>query len=195
MKAKQTERAMQCLDCGRVVYPQICPSVIVGITDDSRILMTKYASSHSNYKKYALVAGYAEIGESLENTVAREVMEEVGLKVKNIRYYKSQPWSFSDALLVGFFCEVDGNAEIKMDTEELSAAEWFERCAAKRTFRSVDQPYRRNDRCISGRHNLNSANSCLTRIVVICIIKNDKNNCQYDNENRQAEWRYEYAIV
>lgn len=129
MKAKQTERAMQCLDCGRVVYPQICPSVIVGITDGSRILMTKYASSHSNYKKYALVAGYAEIGESLENTVAREVMEEVGLKVKNIRYYKSQPWSFSDALLVGFFCEVDGNAEIKMDTEELSAAEWFERDA------------------------------------------------------------------
>ena len=128
-ESKADRKSHAVLDCGRVVYPQICPSVIVGITDGSRILMTKYASSHSNYKKYALVAGYAEIGESLENTVAREVMEEVGLKVKNIRYYKSQPWSFSDALLVGFFCEVDGNAEIKMDTEDPPAAEWFERDA------------------------------------------------------------------
>lgn len=121
------ERAMQCPVCGKVVYPQICPSVIVGITNGEHILMTRYASNHSSYKKYALVAGYAEIGESLEDTVRREVMEEVGLRVKNIRYYKSQPWSFSDALLVGFFCEVDGEAEIIMDADELSAAEWFDR--------------------------------------------------------------------
>lgn len=126
MKAKQTERAMQCLDCGRVVYPQICPSVIVGITDGSRILMTKYASSHSNYKKYALVAGYAEIGESLENTVAREVMEEVGLKVKNIRYYKSQPWGFDSNLLLGYFCDLAEKAEIQLEEEELSLAEWVD---------------------------------------------------------------------
>lgn len=127
MEPQGTERAMQCPDCGKVTYPQICPSVIVGITCGDRILMTKYASSHSSYRKYALVAGYAEIGESLEDTVRREVMEEVGLRVKNIRYYKSQPWSFSDALLVGFFCEVDGEVEITMDADELSAAEWFDR--------------------------------------------------------------------
>ena len=127
MKAKQTERAMQCLDCGRVVYPQICPSVIVGITDDSRILMTKYASSHSNYKKYALVAGYAEIGESLENTVAREGMEEVGLKVKNIRYYKSQPWGFDSNLLLGYYCEVDGGTSITIDETELATARFVKR--------------------------------------------------------------------
>ena len=53
-------------------------------------------------KKYALLAGFTEIGETLEETVQREVMEEVGLKVKNIRYYKSQPWSFTDTLLMGF---------------------------------------------------------------------------------------------
>ncbi len=122
-----SERAMQCPACGKLSYPQICPGVIVGITDGSRILMTKYAKAHSNFKKYALVAGYAEVGESLEDTVRREVMEEVGLKIKNIRYYKSQPWSFTDALLVGFFCQVDGDAAITMDEDELSAAGWFEK--------------------------------------------------------------------
>lgn len=127
MTAQGEERAMMCNACGRLYYPQICPSVIVGIINGDRLLMTKYASSHSSYKKYTLVAGYAEVGESLEDTVCREAMEEVGLRVKNIRYYKSQPWSYSDTLLVGFFCDVDGNAEISMDGSELSAAKWFER--------------------------------------------------------------------
>ena len=76
---------------------------------------------------YALVAGFTEIGETLEGTVRREVMEEVGLKVKNLRYYKSQPWSFSSTLLCGFYCEVDGSTEVRLDTEELAVAEWFER--------------------------------------------------------------------
>ena len=78
-------------------------------------------------KFYALIAGFTEIGETLEETVQREVMEEVGLKVKNIRYYKSQPWSFSSTLLCGFFCEVGGDTEITLDTEELSVGEWFDR--------------------------------------------------------------------
>lgn len=87
--------------------------------------MSKYAGRE--YKKYALLAGFAEIGETLEDTVRREVMEEVGLKVKNITYYKSQPWSFSDTLLVGFFCELDGEDKVVLDEDELSLAEWFER--------------------------------------------------------------------
>ena len=127
MQESEKERALQCANCGKVIYPIICPSVIVGIIHGDKLLMTKYADSHSHYKKYALVAGYVETGESLEDTVRREVMEEVGLHVKNIRYYKSQPWSFTDTLLVGFFCEVDGDAKITMDEEELSAAEWFDR--------------------------------------------------------------------
>ena len=118
---------MVCPLCGHISYPQICPSVIVAITDKDRILLTKYASGHSSFKRYALVAGYSEVGESLEDTVRREVMEEVGLRVKNIRYYKSQPWSFSGALLAGFVCEVEGSSSIFMDDEELSAAEWFGR--------------------------------------------------------------------
>ncbi len=127
MQETEKERALECLDCKKRIYPVICPSVIVGIINGDKILMTKYADSHSRYRKYALVAGYVETGESLEDAVRREVMEEVGLHVKNIRYYKSQPWSFTDALLVGFFCEVDGDTGITMDEEELSAAEWFDR--------------------------------------------------------------------
>lgn len=127
MEESGEERALRCTKCGKLIYPSISPSVIVGIMNGDRILMTKYSHSHSRYRKYALVAGYVETGESLEDTVRREVMEEVGLHVKNIRYYKSQPWSFTDTLLVGFFCEVDGDDKIIMDEEELSAAEWFDR--------------------------------------------------------------------
>ena len=118
---------MVCPLCGHISYPQICPSVIVAITDKDRILLTKYASGHSSFKRYALVAGYSEVGESLEDTVRREVMEEVGLRVKNIRYYKSQPWAFSGSLLMGFFCDLDGSDEITLDADELSEAAWFHR--------------------------------------------------------------------
>lgn len=127
MKASGDERAMKCPECGKVYYPQICPSVIVGVIDGNKLLMTKYSVKHSKYRRYALIAGYAEVGESLEDTVRREVMEEVGLKVKNIRYYSSQPWSFTDTLLMGFFCDVDGSTEITIDEDELSVAEWLDR--------------------------------------------------------------------
>ncbi len=121
----KTERAMQCPACQKLRYPVISPCVIVAVTQGERILLTRYASGHSTYKKYALIAGFAEIGESIEKTVQREVMEEVGLKVKNLRFYKSQPWSFTDTLLFGFFAELDGEEEITMDEKELSEAGWF----------------------------------------------------------------------
>lgn len=119
------ERMLYCHECHNMVYPKICPAVIIGVTDGNRILMSKYAGR--TYKKYALLAGYTEIGETVEETVQREVMEEVGLKVKNIRYYKSQPWAFSDTLLMGFYCDLDGDDTIRLDREELALAEWFER--------------------------------------------------------------------
>lgn len=123
----EKERALKCTACQAVVYPKICPSIIAAVTDGNRILMTRYAKSHSSYQKYALIAGYVEVGESLEDTVRREVMEEVGIRVKNIRYYKSQPWAFTDTLLAGFFCEAEEGDKIVMDKEELSAAVWFDR--------------------------------------------------------------------
>ncbi len=126
MVPDHVERMVHCEKCNNMVYPKICPGVIVAVTDKERLLLTKYANRPGNVN-YALVAGFTEIGETLEETVQREVMEEVGLKVKNIRYYKSQPWSFSSTLLCGFYCEVDGSREIRLDTNELAVAEWFER--------------------------------------------------------------------
>ena len=76
------------------------------------------------YKKYALIAGFTEIGETVEQTVQREVMEEVGLHVKNLHYYKSQPWSFTSTLLMGFFAEADGEETIRLDQTELAEAVW-----------------------------------------------------------------------
>ncbi len=121
----ERERMMRCPACGQTEYPKICPAVIVAVTDEDRILLTRYANGTT--KNYALVAGFAEIGETIEGTVRREVMEEVGLKLKNLRYYKSQPWSFTDTLLMGFFAEVDGSTEITLQLEELSVGNWCTR--------------------------------------------------------------------
>lgn len=121
----KVERMMKCPKCGAMHYPKISPAVIVAVTNRDKILMTKYAGR--DYKKYALIAGFTEIGETIEDTVRREVMEEVGIHVKNIRYYKSQPWSFTDTVLMGFYCELDGEDVITMDAHELSVAEWMRR--------------------------------------------------------------------
>ncbi|WP_035765354.1 NAD(+) diphosphatase [Butyrivibrio sp. NC2002] len=118
------ERAMICPSCKNIIYPKICPAVIVGVTCKDRILMTRYAGRA--YKGNALIAGFCEIGETAEDTVRREVMEEVGLKVKNIRYFASQPWGFDSNLLLGFFCEAE-DSEIKMDENELSQALFIKR--------------------------------------------------------------------
>ncbi len=115
-------RMLKCPCCGNQVFPKIAPAVIVGVTNGEYILMTKYANRE--YKRYALIAGFTEIGETAEETVCREVLEEVGLHVKNIRYYKSQPWGFDSNLLLGYFCELDDTDEICLDEEELATAEW-----------------------------------------------------------------------
>lgn len=125
LEHSEKERMLRCPVCGNTIYPKISPAVIVAVTDGDRLLLTKY--SGRAYTRYALIAGFNEIGESIEETVKREVMEEVGLKVKNIRYYASQPWSFSETLLFGFWCELDGSDEIHLDTEELSVGEWLHR--------------------------------------------------------------------
>ena len=118
------ERAKVCPVCGNRIYPRINPAVIVGITNGERILLTKY---NRTFAYNALVAGFTEIGETMEETVQREVMEEVGLKVKNIRYYKSQPWGIALDILMGFFCDVDGDDTIRRDDSELKYAAWVER--------------------------------------------------------------------
>lgn len=94
--------------------------MIVAVVDKEkeRLLLTRYAGRRGG--NYALIAGFSEVGETLEETARREVMEEVGLKIRNLHYYASQPWSFSDTLLAGFYAELDGSDEIQLEREELS---------------------------------------------------------------------------
>ena len=120
----EDERMMRCPACGELYYPQISPAVIIGVTHHGRLLMSRYRDRA--YKNYALLAGFNEVGESIEETVHREVMEEVGLPVRNLQYYKSQPWAFSDTLLMGFFCELDGYDDtIQLEQDELVEAGWY----------------------------------------------------------------------
>lgn len=117
-------RELCCPECAQVVYPKISPGVIVGVIDraSERMVVTSYAERHLSH--YALVAGFTEIGETLEQCVKREVQEELGISVTNIRYYKNQPWPFSSSLLVGFFCELEGSSTLQVDGVELESAQW-----------------------------------------------------------------------
>ena len=125
MEHDTKERMVACTSCGNQVYPKISPVVIVGVTNKSKLLMTRYAGRGHN--RYALVAGFIEIGENAEDAVRREVFEETGVHVKNIQYYKSQPWGFSESLLLGFYADLDGADTLTIDRQELSEAVWIER--------------------------------------------------------------------
>ena len=121
----EAERMLACPRCGNRVYPKIAPAVIVAVTDGERLLLSRYAGRPAG--SYALIAGLTEIGETVEDTVRREVMEEVGLRVKNLRYYRSQPWGFASNLLLGFFCDLDGSDVLTLDRTELAEAAWYDR--------------------------------------------------------------------
>lgn len=118
-------RALECPDCKNLIFPVIAPAVIVAVTHGDYILITRYAGRE--HKGIALIAGFCEIGERAEDTVHREVMEEAGVKVKNLRYFDTQPWGFASNLLLGFYCELEGSDEIHMDTQELQFAQWIHR--------------------------------------------------------------------
>lgn len=127
------ERMMHCPKCGNMIFPRVMPSVIVGVINGDSILMTQY--NRPGAARTALVAGFNEIGETIEETVHREVMEEAGLKVKNLRYYKSQPWGIAAGnLMMGFWCEVDGDDTIHVDTFELADAAWVSRQELRETY-------------------------------------------------------------
>jgi NAD+ diphosphatase len=119
-----TERALVCPACGLIEYPKIAPVVIVGVIRGDSILVTRYKDRPGNY---ALVAGFCEIGESFEDAAHREVLEETGVHIKNLRYYKSQPWAMSSSLIAGFFCSLDGDPAISVEEAELSEALWLPR--------------------------------------------------------------------
>lgn len=121
----EKERSMVCPKCGNVVYPRISPVVIVAVHNGDKLLMAHNIDNPN--PRLFLISGFVEIGESLEQAIHREVLEEAGVKVKNIRYFGSQPWPFSDSLIAGFTAELDGDDTIHMQKEELSEAMWVRR--------------------------------------------------------------------
>lgn len=122
---KSDERAIVCPNCSTTAYPKISPAVIVAIVCNDKILLARNSKFTGSW--FSLIAGYADVGESLEDTLIREVKEEVGLNIKNIRYYKSQPWPPSGSLMIGFVAEADENQPISIDDKEIAEAGWFTR--------------------------------------------------------------------
>ena len=125
MTRGEKERSVVCPKCGNVVYPRISPVVIVAVRNGDKLLMAHNIDNPN--PRLFLISGFVEIGESLEQAVHREVLEEAGIKVKNIRYFGSQPWPFSDSLIAGFTAELDGDDTIHMQEAELSEATWVHR--------------------------------------------------------------------
>ncbi|WFR55659.1 NAD(+) diphosphatase [Anaerocolumna sp. AGMB13025] len=119
---KDDERAKVCPDCGNIIYPRISPATITLVKKDDKILL----AHNKNFKSglYSLIAGFVEPGETLEHCVEREIQEEVGIKVKNITYFTSQPWPFPESLMLAFTAEYD-SGDITVDQTEITDAAWF----------------------------------------------------------------------
>jgi len=119
-----TERARICTICSRIVYPRISPAIIVLIKKGDEVLLARSPGSPPGF--FSIIAGFNEPGENLEQTVHREVGEEVGITVKNLRYFGSEPWPFPDSLMIGFVADHAGG-DVRIDNQEIEAAGWFTR--------------------------------------------------------------------
>ncbi len=115
--------AMQCQDCRTLHYPRIFPCIIVAVRKGQQILLAQH-NRHAG-GMYTVIAGFLEVGETLETCVAREVQEETGIKVDNIRYFGSQPWAFPSSMMMAFLADYE-SGEIKPDYTELKDAQWFD---------------------------------------------------------------------
>lgn len=122
MDEQVEDRAMRCEDCGYVVYPRLSPSIIVLIRKDDEMLLARNAAWPTGM--FSTLAGFVEPGESIEQTVHREVREEVGLDVTNLRYLGSQSWPFPNSLMLGFHCDYLGG-DIVCQDQEIAEARWF----------------------------------------------------------------------
>jgi NAD+ diphosphatase len=121
---KFDERAKKCPACSLLVFPRISPAIIVGIIDQKhkKILLANGTRFPSNF--YSVIAGFVEPGETLEECARREIFEEVGIEIKNIRYFNSQSWPFPDSLMIGFLADY-AKGQISIDPSEINDAQWF----------------------------------------------------------------------
>ncbi len=116
------ERCMRCPACSLTLYPRIAPAVIVLVRMGDRALLARNAKFPAPF--YSTIAGFSDIGETLEETVRREILEEVGLRVGALQYFGSQPWPFPNSLMIGFTAEWE-SGDIKVDGDEIADAAWF----------------------------------------------------------------------
>lgn len=121
---QQTDIMKKCLQCGHELYPPISTAIIVLVRRSDEILLVHARNFRGTF--FGLVAGFLEAGETLEQCVRREVMEETGLSIKNISYFDSQPWPYPSGLMVGFFADYE-SGEIKLQQDELSAGAFYSR--------------------------------------------------------------------
>ena len=119
---RETERSKECPKCGQIHFPRLAPAVIVLVERGNQILMAR--SRHFAPGMFSVLAGFVEPGETLEEAVAREVKEESGILVKDIRYFGSQPWPFPHSLMIGFTAKYAGG-EITLEDSELEEAGWY----------------------------------------------------------------------
>jgi NAD+ diphosphatase len=122
MKQSTDEVAKVCPSCGFRNYPRISPAIIVAVTRENRILLAR--AFRFPYKLYSVIAGFVEPGETLEDCVRREIREEVGVEVMNIRYFGSQPWPFPNSLMIAFTADYAGG-ELRIDEKEIMDAGWY----------------------------------------------------------------------
>ena len=120
----EKDMMMKCPECGQNHYPRIAPAIIVAIRKNDELLMAQH--SYHDTIRYALIAGFVEPGESIEDAVHREVKEEVGIKIKNLQYKRSQSWPFPNSLMLGFTAEYE-SGDIKVDGDEIVKAKWFKK--------------------------------------------------------------------
>ena len=119
---KDGELARVCTQCGLVNYPTMSPAIIVAVIKDPQILLARSIRFHTGL--YSVLAGFVEYGETFEQCVRREVKEEVGIDVENIRYFASQPWPFPNTLMVGFTADYAVGV-VRADNVEITDAQWF----------------------------------------------------------------------
>jgi NAD+ diphosphatase len=122
LRTRTAERAKECRQCGLLHFPRLAPAIIVLVERGNELLLAR--SRHFMPGMYSVLAGFVEPGESLEEAVLREVMEEVGIEIKDIKYFGSQPWPFPHSLMIGFTATYAGG-EISLDDEEIEDAGWF----------------------------------------------------------------------
>jgi NAD+ diphosphatase len=120
--SSEMDRSRKCESCKQLYYPRLSPSIIVLVTRGEELLLARNARARNNF--YSTLAGFVEPGESIEEAVHREVMEEVGIKIRNLEYFGSQSWPFPNSLMLGFHAEYD-SGEFVFQDEEIDDANWF----------------------------------------------------------------------